>query len=353
MRKLILLSMAAVLLAAYGDASAQIRMYRSGERAWLGISYEPVVQPGRDQRETVVIIEVVDNSPAQRAGIQVGDTLVTINSLRASDELLQSLASSLSVGDTVRIRLRRDGRERDLNVIAASRPADARYYVTVPGFDTDSLRSRFRIMVDSVFVGMDTVFGKRMFIGVGPGQLREFRFQMDSVRKMFKFGDSMFIRFDSLKGPFMLRTFGTDSLYAHFDSLRMRLLKTPRGQIQYGIGPRGGVFFNDSTFTVGGPVGIMSFGLSAIAGAELTRMDPGLAEYFGVSSGILVIRVPNGTPADRAGLMPGDVILRANGAAVENVDALRRAVMLTPRGQTTRLEVMRKRALTTVELGRD
>ena len=113
MRRWILFALVAVLGADASNMSAQVVARRPGspsvERAWLGISYESVRGRPGDARATLVILEVVDGSPAQRAGIQVGDTLVNINGLRASDELLQSLASSLSVGDTVKIRMRRGG----------------------------------------------------------------------------------------------------------------------------------------------------------------------------------------------------------------------------------------------------
>jgi serine protease Do len=85
----------------------------------------------------------------------------------------------------------------------------------------------------------------------------------------------------------------------------------------------------------------------------VTQLDPGFSESLGVGSGVLVVRVPRETPAARAGLQAADVILRANGTAVETVEALRRAIMRTPRGQTTKLEVMRRKNVTTVELGRD
>jgi S1-C subfamily serine protease len=93
MRRWILFSVVAMLVAGASNMSAQVVAgrpgFRSVDRAWLGISYEPVRGRPGDARETLVILEVVDGSPAQRAGIQVGDTLVNINGLRASDELLQ------------------------------------------------------------------------------------------------------------------------------------------------------------------------------------------------------------------------------------------------------------------------
>ena len=63
-------------------------------------------------------------------------------------------------------------------------------------------------------------------------------------------------------------------------------------------------------------------------GVELQSMTPQLAEYFGLSkrSGALVIFVFADSPAAKAGLKAGDVILSAGGDSVENPYDLRRAL---------------------------
>lgn len=64
-------------------------------------------------------------------------------------------------------------------------------------------------------------------------------------------------------------------------------------------------------------------------GAELQSMTPQLAEYFGLSkrSGALVIFVFADSPAAKAGLKAGDVILSAGGETVDNPMDLRRALI--------------------------
>ena len=63
-------------------------------------------------------------------------------------------------------------------------------------------------------------------------------------------------------------------------------------------------------------------------GVELQGMTPQLAEYFGLSkrSGALVIFVFADSPAAKAGLKAGDVILSAGGETVENPLDIRRAL---------------------------
>lgn len=63
-------------------------------------------------------------------------------------------------------------------------------------------------------------------------------------------------------------------------------------------------------------------------GVELQSMTPQLAEYFGLSkrSGALVIFVFADSPASKAGLKAGDVILSAGGETVENPLDVRRVL---------------------------
>ncbi|HKV50759.1 MAG TPA: PDZ domain-containing protein [Gemmatimonadaceae bacterium] len=65
--------------------------------------------------------------------------------------------------------------------------------------------------------------------------------------------------------------------------------------------------------------------LEVVAGAEV-RPVGNLADYFGVSQGVLVLRVESGTVAARSGLQDGDVIVRAGGHAVATPSGLSRAL---------------------------
>jgi len=60
--------------------------------------------------------------------------------------------------------------------------------------------------------------------------------------------------------------------------------------------------------------------------------DPALAEEFGLPGvgGVVIVGVVEGSSADRAGLRYGDVLLELNGRKVDNGDALRVRISLTP-----------------------
>ncbi|HSG06852.1 MAG TPA: PDZ domain-containing protein [Longimicrobiales bacterium] len=71
------------------------------------------------------------------------------------------------------------------------------------------------------------------------------------------------------------------------------------------------------------PLAPYVLGQSRAAGAEVVDLKPELAAYFQVSAGVLVVDVPEGTPAAEAGLQPGDVVIRVGGREVHSILDLR------------------------------
>jgi hypothetical protein len=93
-------------------------------------------------------------------------------------------------------------------------------------------------------------------------------------------------------------------------------------------------------------------GRDRVAGARVTPLNPGLAEYFGTARGVLVVEVAPGTPAAEAGLRPGDVLLRVGGADVDGLETLRRAVAAAPADQSVAVILLRKGVRVQVALPR-
>jgi serine protease Do len=76
--------------------------------------------------------------------------------------------------------------------------------------------------------------------------------------------------------------------------------------------------------TMSGPV--PASGVAVLLGAQFSTVDDDFAEVLGLEPGILVLRVPQGSPFAEAGLRGGEIIRAFNGTAVREVQAMRRAI---------------------------
>ncbi|HYZ32113.1 MAG TPA: trypsin-like peptidase domain-containing protein [Crenalkalicoccus sp.] len=95
------------------------------ERGWLGVSVQDLVaEDGQaPPRRGVLIAGVERNSPAARAGLRQGDIVVALNGdrLDSSRALVRSVAAA-APGQTVRLTVLRDAREREMSVQVGRRP---------------------------------------------------------------------------------------------------------------------------------------------------------------------------------------------------------------------------------------
>lgn len=367
---------------------------RSG---WLGISYETrMVRSDGRLTEQLMVDDVVDGSPAQHAGLQSGDQLLRINGITASERFLASLSASLVPGDTVRLRIRRTDRERDITVIAGPRPAQ--YLSLGPrdhiiAIDQDSVRGILRMYMDSARLRLDSL--RLPYLRI-EGLYRDSLWR-DSLPRAF-YRDSLF----GPGGRFELRLLSPESLRVHMDSLWVKVAPEARAyrfdwpdslvrkytwpdsilvrkytgpdsvrghrfiwpdsvaahRFEQFIFPRdsAGVYLGRrfaSPVEVAPFMGVSVYGDRGVAGAELTRIEPGLGDYFGTDTGVLVLRVADRTPAADAGLRAGDVIVRADGKDVTSVSDLRRIVAGARTGRTIPLEILRKKQDVKLEFKRE
>lgn len=79
-------------------------------------------------------------------------------------------------------------------------------------------------------------------------------------------------------------------------------------------------------------------------GVSLQTLDGRLARAFGRSAtqGALVASVVAGSPAERAGVRPGDIVLKANGQQIDSADQVPRIVAGLRPGQNITLDVWRR-----------
>lgn len=86
-----------------------------------------------------------------------------------------------------------------------------------------------------------------------------------------------------------------------------------------------------------------------LAGADMSPVPQDLHQPLGVQGGLLVLKIPHGTPASRAGLREGDVIVRANGKPIRSSGDLQAAIRKSAK-RVLSLEVVRKKQTRTVTM---
>jgi serine protease Do len=87
-------------------------------------------------------------------------------------------------------------------------------------------------------------------------------------------------------------------------------------------------------------------------GASLVNITPSIAEQFSlpVDSGVGIGSVQSGSPADRAGLGAGDIIVKAAGEDISNSGDLLRVLAEHRAGEKVTIEYYRDSELKTVEV---
>jgi len=119
------------------------------------------------------------------------------------------------------------------------------------------------------------------------------------------------------------------------DNMRRLRLEMPRGALGLRVwadsaeSPRFHILTNPEA-------GVYVF--RAPDGLDLVALNPKLAEYFGVSGGVLVADVPEDSPL---GLQPGDVVLAVGDRKVEGPDHLRRILRSYQPDETITFRIVR------------
>lgn len=95
------------------------------------------------------------------------------------------------------------------------------------------------------------------------------------------------------------------------------------------------------------PLSPYVLGQRMVAGAEVTALNPDLAEYFGGEEGLLVLQVISGSPAAEAGFQAGDIVTRMGDRRVQTVDQARMALESSGQGPIPVTLVRRGRSVLT------
>lgn len=329
-----LLTLALLAPAAASAQEPPVSVYRVSHRGMLGILTQPVSADGMNARQRVVL-RVVEDSPAEKAGVLAGDTILSINGLAASS---QAMNLPLEPGDEVTLRIRRGGSERDIRIVATERASSFEYNAVFP----DSVGERIAVIMSKVREGVDTLTFPRIHVqGFAGDTSGVIIINGDTVR----FPNATYFRMH------------TDSLLQHFSAIELPRLFADSGAFHFFQGDDS-LHFRWSSDSVNfvRPFEVFSrtatLGMRAVAGAELSPLNPELAQYFGATEGVLVLNAREGTPAARAGLRAGDVIVQIDGHDVDSIADVRRTID-DAHGGTVRLRVLRRGENVDITLDRE
>lgn len=92
--------------------------------------------------------------------------------------------------------------------------------------------------------------------------------------------------------------------------------------------------------------GVFALASSRRIGVTTTTLGKQLADYFGVSHGVLISSVESGSPADKAGLKAGDVVTEVEGKQMDDAADLVRALGAKDEGEVTLTFVREKKQRT-------
>jgi serine protease Do len=125
-------------------------------RGWLGISSPTVAGETRatsGPSAGVLVKEVFPNSPADKAGIQVGDLILSIDGrrLQSFDELRSKVVGA-PAGTSLRLEIERAGQSREMTVVIEEQPAGLAWFEDQFGISvsdmTPDIAQRYRLPRD-------------------------------------------------------------------------------------------------------------------------------------------------------------------------------------------------------------
>lgn len=262
----------------------EFSFFFAGDGSYLGVQTQEVTREnfnklGLREVRGVVVDKVADNSPAAAAGIQAGDVIVKINGEEVtSARKLTRLIGEIDPDHQAKITVLRNGSEREVTATLAKRPmarfGDGNFKFDMPDFK-----------------GLQD-----MQVWKGDMNLPDFKGFGDKFKDipdLKGFGDK-------LKDLPQLKDF-------HFDFKDLPDFKSlPPGEFKFDIPDGEGKGF------------MWRAGEGRTIGVGITPLTKQLAQHFGVEGGALVNDVRENSPAAKAGLQAGDVIIEADGKGVTN-----------------------------------
>ena len=270
-------------------------------RGWLGVTTQATdsdLRRGLDlDRDGLLVTQVEDGSPADKAGLRKGDVILSYNSRTVTEPSdLRSLVRNTEPGRSAALGIWRDGERRSLDLTVGTMSADDedRFDMPTPPVvprapraerapraprDSESEMHR-RVIINGREVPEAEIDEKLKDLDIKTFEGPDGKFDMKGLEGMHKMKGMR-----SLEGLEGLRAF-------------------PEGSWQ-GMG------------------GMGSSGRGRL-GVRVESLNSELSEALGAEGdqGVLVVQVLEDTPAQKAGLRAGDILVKVGAATVDSPEEL-------------------------------
>lgn len=112
------------------DVVAQIKESGRVTRGWLGVYIQEITRDlaesfGLDRPKGALVSQVIEDSPAEKYGIQAGDVILEFDGKTVTDSNhLPALVGRVAVGTEVEVKVLRDHKIKNIDVVIAALPAE-------------------------------------------------------------------------------------------------------------------------------------------------------------------------------------------------------------------------------------
>ena len=131
----------------------QIKQFGRAKHARLGVSIQPITREladsfGLDRARGALVANVEQGGPADKAGLQAGDVILSVDGRVVSDSFdLPKVIGNLAPGKTVKMKVWRQGAERDLSATLGEQSDSEVAALDEGGRDSGPIRDRLGLAV--------------------------------------------------------------------------------------------------------------------------------------------------------------------------------------------------------------
>jgi S1-C subfamily serine protease len=296
----------------------------TGGQAFLGVSVSSSDQGVR-------VEEVASGSPAEKAGVKVGDVITTVGGEDVTADTIRDVVAKHAVGDTVTVDITRGTEKLSLDVTLAARPQQPDVNIQVmPGMgmmlglqveQTDQGLVVRQVAANSAAEKAGLKVGD-IITKVGDTEIKQLADVLTALRNL------------DLSKPL--------SVEVKRGSETVTLEVSPQDfAMPFGQGQQFEIPFGNNGQGFSMPFGMMAGG--ARLGVTFITLDESVAKEHNITQteGALITEVTKDSPADKAGLKVNDVVTAVDGDKVDAEHTLRDRLLAYESGDKVTLSVAR------------